>query len=254
MSENSEVLNTTETVAVGEFTRPDPSQGDELHQEITLAGFKLGACSDISGKQDVFNALDQGGRIAHGTEALHNSTVASDEQSQPEVETSGSIVPTSFSKSSTIVSSAAQNTHEFSSSTQPSFTSSTLVHEHFDKGSFPKNIEKVTFPKNIKQALSTAEHVTVSKSVTTPLAELSVPEYFAGKGVLITGATGFIGKVLIEKLLRCCPQLDCIYCLVRPKNKQTIQSRLDEITNSRVSFDVQFSSSFSFLRIIFVTH
>lgn len=68
--------------------------------------------------------------------------------------------------------------------------------------------------------------------------ELTVPASYAGKGVLITGATGFIGKVLLEKLLRCCPDLDCIYCLVRPQAEQTVQNRLDEVTNSEVGITI----------------
>jgi FlaA1/EpsC-like NDP-sugar epimerase len=30
---------------------------------------------------------------------------------------------------------------------------------------------------------------------------LSIPEYYTDKNIFITGATGFIGKVLIEKIL-----------------------------------------------------
>lgn len=38
--------------------------------------------------------------------------------------------------------------------------------------------------------------------------------------------SGFIGKVLIEKLLRSCSDLKCIYVLMRPKKGKTIQQRL----------------------------
>uniref|UniRef100_A0A2C9JZG6 Fatty acyl-CoA reductase n=1 Tax=Biomphalaria glabrata TaxID=6526 RepID=A0A2C9JZG6_BIOGL len=72
-----------------------------------------------------------------------------------------------------------------------------------------------------------------SHSVNTLSMDLTVPMFFSHKVIFITGATGFIGKVLIEKLLRSCPDLECVYCLIRPKNKQTIQDRLDEITNSK---------------------
>uniref|UniRef100_A0AAR5Q6I7 Fatty acyl-CoA reductase n=1 Tax=Dendroctonus ponderosae TaxID=77166 RepID=A0AAR5Q6I7_DENPD len=36
-------------------------------------------------------------------------------------------------------------------------------------------------------------------------ASVPIPQYFGGKNVFITGGSGFIGKVLIEKLLRSCP-------------------------------------------------
>ena len=64
--------------------------------------------------------------------------------------------------------------------------------------------------------------------------ELTVPLYYTGKNILVTGATGFIGKVLIEKLLRCCPDLECIYCIIRPKKEQSIKARLDEVIGSKV--------------------
>ncbi|XP_005099500.2 fatty acyl-CoA reductase 1 [Aplysia californica] len=64
--------------------------------------------------------------------------------------------------------------------------------------------------------------------------ELTVPLYYAGKSVLLTGGTGFVGKVFIEKLLRSCPELDSLYCLIRPKNKQSIEARLNEITSTKL--------------------
>ncbi|CAF4887742.1 unnamed protein product [Pieris macdunnoughi] len=51
---------------------------------------------------------------------------------------------------------------------------------------------------------------------------------FAGANILLTGGTGFLGKVLIEKLLRCCPELNKIYLLVRKKKNKDPQTRLKE--------------------------
>jgi fatty acyl-CoA reductase len=50
--------------------------------------------------------------------------------------------------------------------------------------------------------------------------------FFAGRGVLVTGGTGFIGKVLVEKLLRSCPQVGAVYLLVRATPKETPQERV----------------------------
>ncbi|KAG7295476.1 hypothetical protein JYU34_021671 [Plutella xylostella] len=54
----------------------------------------------------------------------------------------------------------------------------------------------------------------------------AVAEYFAGKSVLVTGATGFVGKVLLEKLLRCCPGVETIYLLMRKKRGVSPDERI----------------------------
>ena len=63
----------------------------------------------------------------------------------------------------------------------------------------------------------------------------SVAEYYAGKSILITGATGFMGKVLVEKLLRCCPEVKALYLLVRPKSGQSMQQRVSDMMTCKVS-------------------
>lgn len=56
-----------------------------------------------------------------------------------------------------------------------------------------------------------------------------IPAFYAGKSILITGATGFLGKVLIEKLLRSCPDVREIFLLMRPKKGMPIDGRLGKI-------------------------
>lgn len=83
---------------------------------------------------------------------------------------------------------------------------------------------------------------------------VSIPEYYEGKNVLLTGVTGFMGKVLLEKLLRSCPKVKAVYVLVRHKAGQTPEARIEEITSCKVcvvcsqstflSFCIMFSFNF----------
>ncbi|XP_065220770.1 putative fatty acyl-CoA reductase CG5065 [Planococcus citri] len=56
-----------------------------------------------------------------------------------------------------------------------------------------------------------------------------IPEFYDCKKVLITGATGFIGKVMIWKLLQSCPNIDTIYVLIRAKWGKSDEQRLEEL-------------------------
>nr|AGP26039.1 fatty acyl reductase [Agrotis segetum]AID66648.1 fatty acyl reductase [Agrotis segetum] len=58
--------------------------------------------------------------------------------------------------------------------------------------------------------------------------KLSVPEFYAGKSIFVTGGTGFLGKVFIEKLLYCCPDIDKIYMLIREKKNLSIDERMSK--------------------------
>lgn len=61
-----------------------------------------------------------------------------------------------------------------------------------------------------------------------------ISDFFRGRHVLITGATGFMGKVLVEKLLHSCPNIACIYLLIRPKQGHDVKTRLDQLLNATV--------------------
>ncbi|KAL0273819.1 UNVERIFIED_CONTAM: hypothetical protein PYX00_006400 [Menopon gallinae] len=54
-----------------------------------------------------------------------------------------------------------------------------------------------------------------------------IQEFFRGCDVLITGATGFMGKILIEKLLVSCPNIGKIYLLIREKKGKSFDERFD---------------------------
>ncbi|XP_068621764.1 fatty acyl-CoA reductase wat-like isoform X2 [Battus philenor] len=48
-----------------------------------------------------------------------------------------------------------------------------------------------------------------------PMTEIQ--KFYKDQCVFLTGGTGFLGKVLIEKLIRSCKDVDTIYVLIRPK-------------------------------------
>jgi len=56
-----------------------------------------------------------------------------------------------------------------------------------------------------------------------------IVSFFINKTIFITGVSGFMGKVLLEKLLYCCSDLDKIYVLMRSKKGRSVETRLDEM-------------------------
>ena len=70
------------------------------------------------------------------------------------------------------------------------------------------------------------------------------PAFYTGKNVMITGVTGFVGKVLLEKFLRSLPGIEQIYVLIRLKPGKTIRGRLEsEVLTSKI-FDRLVSKNF----------
>lgn len=65
----------------------------------------------------------------------------------------------------------------------------------------------------------------------------SISDFFKDSKILVTGATGFLGKVLVEKLLRCCEDIENIYILLRPKRGLETEQRLTELLKNPVRFN-----------------
>ncbi|KAK4730750.1 hypothetical protein R3W88_023738 [Solanum pinnatisectum] len=55
---------------------------------------------------------------------------------------------------------------------------------------------------------------------------IGIVEFFEGKNILVTGATGFLAKALIEKMLRTTPKVNKIYLLIRAKDEEAAFHRL----------------------------
>lgn len=63
-----------------------------------------------------------------------------------------------------------------------------------------------------------------------------IAEMFENKTIFVSGGTGFMGKVLIEKLLRSCNGLKKIIVLIRPKKGKMTFERLRDLMKDPVSF------------------
>ncbi|XP_024868016.1 putative fatty acyl-CoA reductase CG5065 isoform X1 [Temnothorax curvispinosus] len=62
--------------------------------------------------------------------------------------------------------------------------------------------------------------------------ETPIQNFYAGQSIFITGCTGFLGQILIEKLLRSCPDISTMYLLIRSKKDKSPESRLNEMFKS----------------------
>ncbi|KAG5674307.1 hypothetical protein PVAND_004285 [Polypedilum vanderplanki] len=57
--------------------------------------------------------------------------------------------------------------------------------------------------------------------------------FYKGSTILMTGANGYLGKTLIEKLLRCF-DVEKIYLLMRVKNNENVEKRLENLINETI--------------------
>lgn len=64
-----------------------------------------------------------------------------------------------------------------------------------------------------------------------------IAEWYNGKSVFITGATGYMGKVLLEKLLYASPNIKNVYALMRNKKGCEPEKRIEEMWKLPVSIN-----------------
>lgn len=62
----------------------------------------------------------------------------------------------------------------------------------------------------------------------------SIKEFYKDKVILVSGGTGFLGKTLIEKLLRSCNGVKRIFVLLRSKKGKSASERIEAFKNEVV--------------------
>ncbi|XP_055548928.1 putative fatty acyl-CoA reductase CG5065 isoform X7 [Wyeomyia smithii] len=60
------------------------------------------------------------------------------------------------------------------------------------------------------------------------MSQTPVQKWYSGKTIFVTGGSGFMGKVLLEKILYACSDIRTIYILIRPKRNKAPQARLED--------------------------
>jgi FlaA1/EpsC-like NDP-sugar epimerase len=76
--------------------------------------------------------------------------------------------------------------------------------------------------------------MTATDKETGAIGSSNILECFQGAHVLVSGGMGFMGQVLMEKLLRNC-QIGKLYVIVRPKKGLTEKERAEKIFGGVVS-------------------
>lgn len=77
-----------------------------------------------------------------------------------------------------------------------------------------------------------------------------IRNFYKDKTIFITGASGFMGKVLLEKLLYSCSDLKEIIILMRPKRGKSGAERVQDFAQIPVSLSPSLSLSLNFSSII----
>lgn len=97
---------------------------------------------------------------------------------------------------------------------------------HCPSTDFNNNDNNNDTNNNNAQLVVTSDDVSIDRS--------SIKSFYRNACILVTGGTGFVGKVLLEKLLRTCDNLQCIYVLLRSKRGRSSEERYHELIQNPV--------------------
>lgn len=81
----------------------------------------------------------------------------------------------------------------------------------------------------------------------------NIKEYYDGVNIFMTGATGFLGKVLTEKLLRSCSGVKKIYILLRSKRGVDCERRFQEFVKNQVFDNIRKEDPSFYTKIVYLT-
>ncbi|KAI4454750.1 male sterility protein 2-related [Holotrichia oblita] len=84
---------------------------------------------------------------------------------------------------------------------------------------------------------STSDYINKMKNNNTIIHDVmtnNIGEFYRDASIFVTGGTGFVGKALLEKLLRSCDNIDSLYLLIRPKRGMGCEQRLKELLKNPV--------------------
>lgn len=57
---------------------------------------------------------------------------------------------------------------------------------------------------------------------------LGIKQFYEGKTIFLTGTTGFVGKVVLEKFIRSLPNVKKLFLMVRAKKNISVRDRFEK--------------------------
>jgi fatty acyl-CoA reductase len=78
----------------------------------------------------------------------------------------------------------------------------------------------------------------------------SVKQFYSNKTILISGCTGFLAKMILEKIIRTCSDFKKIFVLIRNKQGVTLQDRLQKDIFNSLIFKVLFETRPELVQVV----
>jgi len=106
---------------------------------------------------------------------------------------------------------------------------------HRDLGTHPDVLERAVIPA--ERIVPQTSRPLIRFDTPRQAPRLSVREAFRGKHILVTGVTGFIGKVWLANTLMNAPDLGCLYLLIRRQKSSSARVRFEKLVEESPVFD-----------------